>query len=324
MLIIGNAAVRDCLAGREKDVLDAVREAYRLHAEGATVVPFSTFLRFPPDDRNRIIGLPAYLGTPSPVLGLKWISSFPGNLAAGLARASAAIILNDAATGHPRALIEGAVISARRTAASAALATVQLGYSDVDTVALVGTGVINAEVLRFLTATQDRLRHVVVYDTQPGRAHLFAADHCGGLRVTVAATADEAYASARVICLATTATTPHTDLSACRPGSLILHLSLRDVLPETVAAARNVVDDIEHVDRERTSIHLAGQLTGHRDFIEATIGDLIRADRTLAPVDALTVFSPFGLGVLDLALAGLVAGTAEERGTGVRVPDFLG
>ncbi|MCD9193497.1 2,3-diaminopropionate biosynthesis protein SbnB [Streptomyces albireticuli] len=325
MLVIGNHTVRGTLDGKEHEVLDAVRDAYVAHAVGDTAVPHSVFLRFPADDTNRIIGLPAYLGGGTQVAGMKWISSFPGNVASGLQRASAAIILNSLRTGQPEALIEGSTISARRTAASAALAARTMPGEAPDTgVSLIGCGVINAEVLRFLKVVAPELRTVRLFDLDRARAEAFAAAHATGLAVEFAESADDALGAHRLVSVATTASTPHTGLGHCRPGTLVLHLSLRDLTPEAILGSVNVVDDADHVCRASTSLHLAEQRAGNRDFITAALGDTLATGRP-HPRDPreVTVFSPFGLGILDLALANLVREAAEKEGTGVRLTDFL-
>jgi ornithine cyclodeaminase len=293
-------------------------------------VPHSSFLRFPDDTQNRIIALPAFVGGRRPVAGIKWIASFPRNIARGLERASAAIMLNSVVDGRPVALIEGSVISARRTAASAAVAATELTAGGSEGVrggvALVGCGVINFEVLRFLRATLPRLTHVTVFDVDSQRAQTFAArvsDRWTGLRVDIAEHVDAALAAHRMVSIATTASQPHLSVAPCLPGTVLLHLSLRDLTPESILTVRNVVDDADHVCRAGTSLDLAERLVGDRRFITAEIGDLLSGGARV-PYDAgaVTVFSPFGLGVLDAALAAHVLDTATALGLGVQVPDF--
>jgi ornithine cyclodeaminase len=105
ILLLSGREVDELLAGRETDILRAVRRAYEAHARRQTALPFSTFLRFPADAKNRVIALPAYLGDSFNVAGIKWISSFPGNIGRNLNRASAVIILNSPETGRPEAII---------------------------------------------------------------------------------------------------------------------------------------------------------------------------------------------------------------------------
>ncbi|WP_255948293.1 2,3-diaminopropionate biosynthesis protein SbnB [Streptomyces odontomachi] len=320
LLVIDSGAVGRILDVSPTSVVDAVRTAYRLHDQAQTVVPHSTFLRFPDDTVNRIIGLPAYVGGPVHTAGMKWIASFPGNLAAGLPRASAAIVLNSMATGGPTALLEGAQISAHRTAASAALAAQVLGPEEPTGISLIGCGVINLAVLRYVRHLLPSVRVVTLHDADPPRASAFASQVPDGVSVHVVEELDEALAAHRLISFATNASAPHTGLTACRPGTVVLHISLRDLHPEALLAARNIVDDPDHVDRERTSVHLASQRAGDRGFVHATIGGLLSGRVELAPTEQVTVFSPFGLGALDIAVAEMVRQEAERTGGGLAVP----
>ncbi|NUK03891.1 2,3-diaminopropionate biosynthesis protein SbnB [Streptomyces lunaelactis] len=328
MLIIGHRDVRHVLEGQEDAVLALVGDTYRLHEAGRTAVPHSVFLRFPDSPRDRIIGLPAYAGGEQPAAGMKWIASFPGNVARGKERASAAILLNSMEDGGPRACVEASVISARRTAASAALAAVQLVTEpEPYGIALVGCGPINREVLRFVKAALPSIREVVVFDLDADRAADFAARAGEGhpdLRFVLTESAQDALGAHQLVSLATTAGEPHMDLSACAPGATVLHVSLRDLTVDAILGAQNVVDDADHVCRERTSLHLAEQATGGREFIDASIGELLSGESGFRrDPERVAVFSPFGLGVLDIALSQWVYDACEREEFGVRVEGFL-
>lgn len=259
---------------------------------------------------------------------MKWIACFPGNLAAGLPRASATIVLNSLENGRPQALIEGSIISARRTAASAALAARTInGGTMPEGVTLVGCGVINGEVLRFLSAMWRRLTAVTLYDIDPARAEAFAVrrrELVPDAKVEVSTDLASALAAGDLVSIATMASEPYMDLRACGPGTVVLHLSLRDLTVETVLAAQNVVDDADHVCREKTSLHMAEQATGHRDSIGPSLGALIRGRVALdGGTERARVFSPFGLGALDVALAKFVLDQANDRDLGIWIEDFL-
>ncbi|HZI18013.1 MAG TPA: 2,3-diaminopropionate biosynthesis protein SbnB [Pyrinomonadaceae bacterium] len=327
--ILRGEEIISLLDGRERDIMELVRSAYEAHHKADSSLPHSLFLSFPSQPRNRIIALPAYLGDGFGVAGLKWIASFPDNLEAGLDRASAVIILNSARTGHPEAILEGSVISAKRTAASAAVAAKYLTAGpEVRGVGFVGCGLINFEIARFLLAQFPSLETFTLYDRTPEHAALFA-ERCRALaphvEVAVAGSLDEVLAGGRLISFATTALEPFVhSLEACPPGTVVLHISLRDLLPEVILKCVNVVDDVDHVCRARTSVNLAEQLVGNRDFINCALAEITSgAVESPHTPDSVTVFSPFGLGVLDLALAKYVSELARESGVGLALRDFL-
>jgi ornithine cyclodeaminase len=329
ILILKSSEVDSLLATREVEVMEITRRAYLAHADGDSSLPHSNFLRFPNNHGNRIIALPAYLGAEFGVAGLKWISSFPGNLESGQDRASAVLILNSAQTGRPQSIIEASIISAKRTAASASLAAQQLqGQNRASCVGLIGAGLISFEIARFLLAGCHEIRKLVVFDIEPERSEFFRTrcEHVfKGIEIEIADELGSVLSECPLISLATTATHPHvTDLSRCRPGSTILHISLRDLAPEVILSCANIVDDIDHVCRAETSIHLAEQRVGHRDFIRGTLADVLNG--SIAPrrdPEDILVFSPFGLGVLDVALGNFVRELALKENLGTVINSFL-
>src|SRR5262249_42878518 len=206
--------------------------AYETHGAGDSSLPHSTFLRFPCQQQDRIIALPAYLGGECRIAGIKWVSSFPENLRLGVDRASAVLILNSPGTGRPEAVLEGSVISAKRTAASAALAAQWL-LSDnrVGRVGIIGCGLINFEIVRFLLAVFPDVETFVLFDKDEARAKQFenkcqkTFDQVG---VEIATDVKAVLRTSMLISIATTALAPYlSELRECRPGSVILHISLR-------------------------------------------------------------------------------------------------
>jgi N-[(2S)-2-amino-2-carboxyethyl]-L-glutamate dehydrogenase len=325
--ILKGPEVRAVLAGRELELIQAVRMAYETHGDGDSSLPHSTFLPFPGQPRDRIIALPAYLGGACRIAGVKWVSSFPDNLQLGVDRASAVMILNSPQTGRPEAILEGSVISAKRTAASAALAAqCLLSDSKVGRVGIIGCGLINFEIARFLLAVFAEAETFVLFDKDEARVKQFANKKIfDGVGVEIAKDVPAVLRNCPLISIATTALKPHIgELRECPRGSAVLHISLRDLTPEVILSCDNVVDDIDHVCRAQTSVHLAEQLVGHRQFIRCNLADILKGRAAARNhSETVSVFSPFGLGVLDLAVGKLVRDLALQQGLETVIGSFV-
>ncbi|AVH60387.1 MULTISPECIES: 2,3-diaminopropionate biosynthesis protein SbnB [Streptomyces] len=326
--VIPGAQVQQALDGREKQIVDLVEATYRLHGAGDSVNPPSYFLRFADRPKDRIIALPSSLGGPVRVDGLKWISSFPANVTAGLPRASAVLILNDHDTGYPFACLESSIISATRTAASAALAADWLTRTGrrPTRIGFFGTGLIARYIHTFLAGTGWTFDTIGAHDVSTDSA----AGFCGYLReaggagqVVVHDSAEELIRSSDLVVFATIAGKPHvTDPAWFTHNPVVLHVSLRDLAPEILLGSANIVDDVEHCLKADTSPHLAEQLTGSRGFLDGTLNDVMTGRITL-PTDRPVIFSPFGLGVLDLAVGKYVYDEVARAGHLRLIDDFF-
>ena len=326
--VVSGAQVQGALQGQEQQIVELVEATYRLHGGGDSVNPPSYFLHFPDQPSSRIIALPASIGGQLRVDGLKWISSFPENVAAGVPRASAVLILNDHDTGYPFACLEASIISATRTAASAVLAADWLsrGRPRPTRVGFVGVGLIARYIHMFLAGTGWSFDEIGVHDLSADSAVGFCGylEHSGTAgRVTVHDSAEGLIRSADLVVFATVAAEPHiSDVSWFDHHPVVLHVSLRDLAPEILLASTNVVDDVEHCLKANTSPHLVEQLTGNRDFLAGTLDDVM-AGRVTVPAEKPVIFSPFGLGVLDLAVGKYVYDKLASSGDLDIIEDFF-
>ena len=92
--------------------------------------------------------------------------------------------------------------------------------------------------------------------------------------------------------------------------------------PEILLASHNVVDDVEHVMKANTSPHLVEQQVGHRRFVNGTLAELMTG-RASVDRSRPAIFSPFGLGILDLAVGKWVYERAAAAGEDLRMTDFF-
>ena len=323
--VVPGSTVKSVINDHRKQVFDAVAAAYRLHAFGDSINPDSYFLRYPDNPGARIIALPAHLGGTVQKSGIKWISSFPENRVRNLARASAVLILNDAATGYPLACIEASLISATRTAASAALAAEHISPNPFGGIlSVIGTGVIARTTVEWLLFRGWKFRKISLYDLDRKEAEHFSKwlrdQH--NLQADIRICLDEAICDASLVLFTTTTLEPYlADERLFAHAPTVIHLSLRDICVNVILASQNIVDDVDHCLKAKTSLHLTQMETGNRDFVSGTLVDVL--EKKVKLDDRTRIFSPFGLGVLDLAVGNFVLNAAIASNEAIALPDFF-
>jgi ornithine cyclodeaminase len=324
--VVPGSKVKEVIDRNRKQVLEAVEAAYRLLAAGDAINPDSYFLRYPDKPSARIIALPAHLGGAIQKSGIKWISSFPENKAGNLARASAVLILNDPETGYPLACMEASLISATRTAASAALAAERMSLDPFrGTLAIVGTGIIARTTVEWLLSRKWSFRKISLYDLNRNEAEHFSKwlrDEYG-IEAEIRNRLEDTLADSSLILFTTTALAPYVaDEKLLAHCPTVLHLSLRDLAVNVILASQNVVDDVEHCLKASTSLHLTETATGNRDFVAGNLVDVLEK-KVVPDRSKPRIFSPFGLGVLDLAVGSFVLEAAIASKATIAIPDFF-
>ncbi len=325
--IITGKTVHDTIFFNPSKTIDIIEQAYIQHFQGRTVNPNSSFLHFPDNPQARIISLPAHISGDKPISGIKWIASYPSNIQHDLPRASAVLLLNDAQTGYPLACLEASIISAARTAASAVLAAYHLKKQkrSISSLGIIGTGVIASYVLEFFTQTGWDIGQIYLYDLEAKYSQNFSAQkqQSGNCKVKIGNSWQEVIENSDVVVLTTTAATPYiSDPDILKHKPILLNLSLRDLGVDIIKNSYNLVDDINHVLQANTSLHLAQKERGNHDFINATLPDVLANKKKIVTSKPI-VFSPFGMGILDLALGQYIYETALQNGNAIKINNFF-
>jgi 2,3-diaminopropionate biosynthesis protein SbnB len=326
--VIPARIIRNLLDSETNNIYEIIKNTYLSHQQKKAECPGSNFLRFPDKPNARIIALPASINNEKArVSGIKWISSYPENLNKNLPRASAVIILNDYETGIPYACMEGSIISATRTAYSAVLAAEHLNKREkkLTTLGFIGTSYIASHIYQCFISQNWEIEQVYLYDTNPNAITQFVNNNLQNTNQTfkVANNIQELITQSEMITFATTASSPYvTNKNWFQHNPKILHISLRDLSAEIILESENMVDDIDHVLSANTSPHLAYQTCGHKNFIRGTIAQLINSEWRIEK-NKTAIFSPMGMGILDIAIADYVYKQLEIGGEYSHLSNFF-
>jgi alanine dehydrogenase len=288
------------------DQLDLVEETYRAVGAGRVELPPKPGIHPRPD--SFIHAMPAYLRDDD-VAALKWVAGYPANKERGLPYITGLIVLNDAETGVPTAIMDGAEITAARTAAASGVCIRRFAPEGWSRAAVLGAGEqgrFHAHVLRELNP------HVAIqaWDPHPERIGTL------GDAVEAATGPREAVAEADVVVTAGPIVdepdSPLTqDWLAERSLGLPIDFDFYFSADAVTTAELFLVDDVGQFDYYRSLGHFQGWPEP-----EASVGEALSRDGSPSRV----VCCNLGIGALDAAFAARVLAAARDRGVGTELP----
>ena len=292
-----------------RSAIQAVREGFIKHHRGEWSMPPKVYVDSPPYGDFR--AMPA-LG--DGVASLKWVTSFPGNPAEGRPTVYGTILLSNAETGEPIAIVDGRAVTALRTGASAAVASQAVARRAASASGIVGCGLHGAWAARCLA--ESGFSEGVCYDIDPQKADRLAAElgwESGSL---------EAALACDVVTLVTPGDAAVIRSGDLRPGQHVNALGAdgsgkSEMEAKEVARLTLFCDEWEQASHGG-ELHVAVEegLVSRSDVTD--LGQVLVGDHPgRRSHDEITLFDSTGLAIQDLAVALAVLGApgAEDAPT---------
>ncbi|MEJ2266603.1 MAG: hypothetical protein P8X95_24415 [Anaerolineales bacterium] len=321
--ILSGEDVRKALPMRQ--AVETIQKAFAQLSTGKADVPLRVALQVPKHNGVTLF-MPGYLGGDDQ-MAVKVVSVFNDNPAKGLPLIHALVVVVDAETGAPAAVMDGTYLTALRTGAASGAATELLARQDSHTAAIFGAGAQARTQLEAVQAVRP-IQEAWVFDLNPKQAKEYAAEMSQvlSLKIRVAGSPSEALRHADVICTATTSTTPVFDNADLKPGAHINAVGaytpeMQEIPAETVQRSKIIID------HHQASMAEAGDLLIplsqgliSADDIHAELGEIaagLKPGRETP--EEITFFKSVGVAVQDVAAANAVLEAARKMNLGTEI-----
>ena len=292
------------------EVIEILEAAFRAKRAGDVEMPPKIGVH--PREDAFIHAMPAYLSD-SDAVGLKWVAGYPSNQPLGIPYIHGLLLLSDAGTGRPLAVMDATWITEVRTAAASMLGIRALAEGPVETIGILGCGRQGHVHLELAQQVFPALRRACLFDRHPERATALAAAH-PKLETQVASAADEVGPGAHVV-VTTAAIVRHPERPLRRAhltdAMVACAVDFDATLSEDVFedARTFVVDDVAQYRYYRQQGYFAGYPPE-----AAELADVLA--ETAPTPRGLKVYVPLGIALEDVAVAAEINRRATGAGLG--------
>jgi ornithine cyclodeaminase len=258
---------------------------------------------------NILLTIPAW--KPGKAIGVKLVTSFPGNMEHhGLPTVNAIYVVFHPITGAPQAIIDGEALIFRKTAADSALGASYLARDDVQTLLMIGAGALAPYLIRAHMSVRPSIRRVRIWNRTFQRAEALSAQlQAEGIDAEATDDLEGAIGAADIISSATMAEEPLVKGELVKPGTHVdlvgsFTPSMREANDEMLKRALIFVDTYGCLERSGEFIEPMAREVISKDDIQADLFALCHG-RHMGRVSAneITMYKNAGAGHLDLFVA---------------------
>lgn len=307
VLLLGRSEVEELL--NMEEALKAVEHAFKLEAEGKTIMPPKLYLDLP-EYQGNFRAMPAYIDGS---VGVKWVSVYPNNWSQNLPSVTAIVVLCDPNTGCPLAIMDGTYITAMRTGAAGGIAVKYLARRDSSVIGIIGAGIQAKTQLLAISEVLPRIEEVKVFD-QYREASLGYVEEMGtklNIDIRPVESMDKA-TDADIVVTTTPSRKPIVKKHYIRPGTHINAIGAdakgkQELEADLLRGAKVVVDDIEQASHSgEINVPLSEGAIRLED-IYGTLGEVVAGVKEgRENNEEITIFDSTGLAIQDIICAKLV------------------
>ena len=292
-------------------LVDALHDAFRADIE---VPPRHVhMIPQPSGSEAKLLLMPAWTNSGERLTGCKVVSVYPDNAKINKPSVYGSYLLMSGDTGEALALIDGAALTAWRTAAASALAARYLAREDAEHLVMVGAGALSAHLIRAHCAVRP-IKRVTLWNRTRSRAVSTAfALHAAGIEPLIADDLEAAVRIADIVSCATLSAQPLIRGAWLKKGAHVdlvgaFTPKMREADDEAVRRARIYVD--VRASAPNGSGDIAIPLKKKIIKLSDIQGDLFELCRGKKKgrkrKDEITLFKSVGTAIEDLAAAMLV------------------
>lgn len=298
-------------------MMDQIEEAYKIFGSGEYYMPPRPSVEH---DNKTLMYMPCYT---KEIIGTKMLTIFPDNAKLGLPSIDGIILLNNAVTGAPEAVMDGQSVTAWRTGAVGGVGIRHLSRKDCHTVGIVGAGVQGFHQAIYACAARD-IRTIYIFnhsgrDLADYMDRLEKAIDNPGTKVVQCKTVEELTAKSDIICTTTPSTEPvlPDDKELLRGKCIIAIGSYTPKMREIPDAVWNLVDkvyiELPYACEECGDLSQPikeGRLTSDKIVL---MSDYLASKEEEADTGKTTYFKSVGMGLFDVCIAKKILEEAKER-----------